>query len=711
MPDLFSILCTTCKTKLRVRDPAVVGQILACPKCSSMVLVQAPPGWAPPLPGEVPSATPAGSHGNGSAHQESAILKKPSATPAPRPVAKPLPTPAPAKSDKTAFPADPASMKETMSDSHFADVEALFSGDAGQKAATPAVAEAIRSKSKAEATSEKRRNTPAPPPPAELSTPPAVAMIHKPAVDAVPIRTKRARMMALLTIGGLMGISLAISAAYFAATWSNKPKEVVQGPSFVPDTLPAEPTEPGPKEPGSSDPSNELPPSDPMEQDPPEVPPEKPAEVETPQPPRDPLDIVNDKPRDDDNPADLRKLEDQLKGFETDAGPAAAEASTPEEPATEAPAISEDPAAPPSRSRPEPRKVDLSARLTDRMVEVEFSGQSLADVLRFLSDFSTIPITLDPDALAWSKITPAAPVNAKMENATLEQVLAEVLKPFRLEAQKLEDQLVVTRSSALRKIKCPIDDLTGGDAAKVQQLIELITALAAPDSWKSAGGLGSLTPQGNDLLVENTELAYGEVIHVCERLRQARGGRTKSVFPAELFSLERRTARATAKLDLPLTLNFGQPTLLVKILDRFAEETGTQIVVDWQAAGEIGWPPDCDATVTLDKTPLREALERLLAPMDLTVRVIDAQTLQVTTPAALDRKPEIEAYNADDLAATPEEAKALLERIAASLGGDPVLRWDSPSKTVLARLPQPQHEKLAALFQQWREKDAPENGK
>jgi hypothetical protein len=706
MPDLFSILCTTCKTKLRVRDPAVVGQILACPKCSSMVLVQAPPGWAPPLPGEVPSATPAGINGNGSGQQESAILKKPSTTPAPRPIAKALPSAVAAKSDQPTSPADPASMKETMSDSHFADVEALFGGDAGQKPAAPAVAQALRSKPKAEATNEKRRNTPAPPPPAELSTAPASAMSHRPAVDAVPVRTKRVRMLALLTIGGLMGISLAISAAYFAATWNNKPREVVEGTPLVPDTLPAEPIEPGQKETSSSDPSDELPPSEPMEKDPPENPAETPVEAESSQP-RDPLDIINDKPRDDDNPADLKKLENQFKGLESDAGPAVADATMPEKPSTESPATPEEPAAP-SRSRPEPRKVDLAARLADRVVEVEFSGQSLSDVLRFLSDFSTIPITLDPDALAWSKITPAAPVNAKMVNATLEEVLAEVLKPFRLEAQKLEDQLVVTRSSALRKIKCPIGDLTGGDAAKVQQLIEMIAVLAAPDSWKSAGGLGSLTPQGNDLLVENTELAYGEVLHVCERLRQARGGRPKSVFPPELFSLERRTARAAEKLDLPLTLNFGQPTLLVKILDRFAEETGTQIVVDWQAAGEIGWPPDCDATVTLDKTPLKEALGKLLAPMDLTYRAIDATTLQITTQAALDRKPEIEAYKADDLATTPEEANALLERIAAALGDASVLRWDAPSKTLLSRLPQPQHEKLAALLEQWREKAAPD---
>src|SRR5262245_19003376 len=43
--DLFAITCTTCKSRLRVRDPAAIGQILACPKCGGMVMVKPPPAF------------------------------------------------------------------------------------------------------------------------------------------------------------------------------------------------------------------------------------------------------------------------------------------------------------------------------------------------------------------------------------------------------------------------------------------------------------------------------------------------------------------------------------------------------------------------------------------------------------------------------------------------------------------------------------------
>ena len=42
--ESFSIICTTCQTRLRVRDESAIGQILACPKCGSMVMVDGPNG-------------------------------------------------------------------------------------------------------------------------------------------------------------------------------------------------------------------------------------------------------------------------------------------------------------------------------------------------------------------------------------------------------------------------------------------------------------------------------------------------------------------------------------------------------------------------------------------------------------------------------------------------------------------------------------------
>jgi hypothetical protein len=59
--ELFAIHCTTCKARLIVKDESVIGDILACPKCNSMVQIVPPIGWKRPAggdssPGELPAA-------------------------------------------------------------------------------------------------------------------------------------------------------------------------------------------------------------------------------------------------------------------------------------------------------------------------------------------------------------------------------------------------------------------------------------------------------------------------------------------------------------------------------------------------------------------------------------------------------------------------------------------------------------------------------
>ena len=66
---LFSVSCTTCLRKISVRKKEAIGQILECPKCSSMVMISPPEGWVdgeaasaasttPPLPAQKSIAAP-----------------------------------------------------------------------------------------------------------------------------------------------------------------------------------------------------------------------------------------------------------------------------------------------------------------------------------------------------------------------------------------------------------------------------------------------------------------------------------------------------------------------------------------------------------------------------------------------------------------------------------------------------------------------------
>ena len=56
-------------------------------------------------------------------------------------------------------------------------------------------------------------------------------------------------------------------------------------------------------------------------------------------------------------------------------------------------------------AEPTPRTVDLEARLDDPIVGVQLKETKLADAIQFLSDYSTIPISIDVENIAWAKAT------------------------------------------------------------------------------------------------------------------------------------------------------------------------------------------------------------------------------------------------------------------------------------------------------------------
>jgi hypothetical protein len=362
----------------------------------------------------------------------------------------------------------------------------------------------------------------------------------------------------------------------------------------------------------------------------------------------------------------------------------------------------------PAAPRPAPRNVDVPARLADPLVGIDVPGVPLADFLADLSSLSTIPITLEPEGLPLVGLSAATPVSLKAENTTVARSLAEAIDPLHLEYQVVDDQLIVSLSGKLTERSFPVDDLTGRNDERAEQLAEWATALVEPAIWKEGDDEGpSLTPGAEQFAVRASDRTYAGLLLLVERLRVARGLALRTRQPAEVFRLESRSARASAKLAAPISLNFSQPTLLVKIFRRLEKDGQFRILVDWRALAAEGWNADGEGTLSVQNKPLGEALTALLSPMDLTWRAIDEQTVQVTTQAALNQVLELEVYPAGKLAANAAQGEALLTRLRRALslaeaeesGG--ALRFDPVSKSVLASLPQPQQRQVEKLLGEW----------
>jgi hypothetical protein len=360
--------------------------------------------------------------------------------------------------------------------------------------------------------------------------------------------------------------------------------------------------------------------------------------------------------------------------------------------------------------RPPPRQVDVAARLDDKLNQLEFKEVPFSDFLQFVSDFSSIPVTLDPDVLPWLRLTPSSPVTALGTDATVGTLLGETLPSLGLNYVVDTDQLFVTRvppeGATLREIKLDVRDLTGGDPVELEELRAWITELVSPETWVVGGGEGSLQMADQSLVARQRDDVLFRVFALVEKLRVARGLSPQSRFDARLFQLQTRVEQARPVLQHTVSLSYVRPTSFVRVLSRMGKDAGAYLLVDWRAAARAGWNPDAEVVFVATNQPLSDALRMLLGPMDLAFRIVNENTLQVTTPEELETRLDLEFFAAADLLSAEVRPDQLLNRIRGELGesafrergGSGVLRFDEKSKHILASLPQPQQLSLSAIL-------------
>ena len=686
MEQPFSITCTTCKSRLKVRSSAALGQVVPCPKCGGMVLVKLPDAAVPPEVGNA-ATKPVEQQASGSSPHNTKDFDDVESILAGK---MPAPAAVPPRSEKT--------------------VAGSEMGSPAAAAVAPAAKAAQLAMPREESAPTARR---APQEPAE---PAAAADLPSP---------RPVRYGLWLAVSILAGIGLAVGVVVIS-TWllregggtaatgttvarsnANAAAKPISGGKPTGDATPvAKADVPPAEETPAADPppaaANDLAKSDPPEATKGPAKSADPQELVDPAPPR----AKTEKTRPAIGADPLGKFADVVGGKENPLpaaeGPPAAPKPA-EAPPDEGPAR-------PALPRPAPRNVNVAARLADPLGGIEAPGIPLVDFLQTISDLSTIPITLDPEGLAFRKLSPLSPVNIKASSTTVGKALEEALRPLQLQHVVADDQLVVTLAEPPGGIviNYPMEDLTGKNEQQAQLLAEWATALVEPALWKEGEEEGaSLTPGTETFAVQAPNRTHARLFFFCEKLRVARGLPLKGKHDAALFRLQTRTAKASQALATPITLNYSQPMLLTEILRRLGETAKVRILVDWQALATDGWNPDGEGTLVVEGKPLSEALSALLSPMDLAWRAVDEQTLQVTSTAAFEKTPELEIHPAIDLATDAAAGEALLARLRGALAipdGESAgfaIRLDPVSRSILASLPQPRQRDVERLLAEW----------
>ncbi len=352
--------------------------------------------------------------------------------------------------------------------------------------------------------------------------------------------------------------------------------------------------------------------------------------------------------------------------------------------------VADEPAAPPLPA------IDVGERLATPVPNIALTDMPLGQAVALLAQLGGMPVTLDPEGLESLGVSLRDSVSVHHAHATLGDVLEATLAErglvYHAEAgHVLITAPMVTRTGLVRR-RYSVTDLAG-DATSLQELATVIRELIAPESWQSQGGPGLLQVEDGSLVVEQTAATHHHLLVFCEKLRRARGLPIRSRFPAEWFDLATRRSRASGILQEKLTANFREPAPLVEVLGHLGGLAGADILIDRRALAAEGISDAAPASVAVVDEPFDATLDKLLRPLGLAWRSLDAHTVQVSTQAALDAAMELEFYPVapllDGLVTGPTLVEQIRTRIAgptwSDAGGPGVIHYDAKARCLIVR--------------------------
>jgi hypothetical protein len=288
-----------------------------------------------------------------------------------------------------------------------------------------------------------------------------------------------------------------------------------------------------------------------------------------------------------------------------------------------------------------------SIQLKHEFPAVAVKDMPLLDFLTLVSQLAGVPVSVGPEQLQMAGITAGRPVSVDKTEATLAEVLKSVLEPLHLEATTEGPQIIVIRQDAarVRTVDYPVDDLLGDKltAAEIGQWIE---RLIAPDSWQSAGGEGTIAAAGGSLKIEQPQAIQYQVLFFLERIRLAKGLPLRSKYPARLLSGKPFNVAIADRLDAPATFTFSHNTPLAEVFHYWQGEVGLPIFVDWPALANVGLWPDSRITCTSANESWQTAFDKILTPLELAWRAAPGGAIQITSRARVETEPVVNIYPA-----------------------------------------------------------------
>lgn len=327
--------------------------------------------------------------------------------------------------------------------------------------------------------------------------------------------------------------------------------------------------------------------------------------------------------------------------------------------------------------------VDAQQRL-QQPLGLNLQATTLHAAVVTLSQLIAVPITFDLQSLAAAGIDLGTPVTGRYLNTTAGEAIREILASAGCTLQQLAPGQMVVRSSEPRITTSLAPAMSLADLEDPEQVVAMVTQLVhQPNDTAEL----TIAADASRLNVVGSSDAAWRVALALDAVRISRK------LPPKLAASQTKGWLVDGRPEDLLPPNLGEivlegdlPRPVEHWLNQVAQANNARILIDWPNAWQYGLTPDHTLLPWSTHKSLGSLEQELLAPFGLTIRDLGEGNWLVTSKFALATSPQTVVFPQP----IPAEAM-LLERLAVAIG------YESPealpsvidpvSKRLIARLP------------------------
>jgi hypothetical protein len=336
--------------------------------------------------------------------------------------------------------------------------------------------------------------------------------------------------------------------------------------------------------------------------------------------------------------------------------------------------------------QPEFERLDFAKQLALGCGGFRYNDARLSDVLREITSITGVPITLDTDSMlahleseGGDVLNPMVSIDVK--DVDFGAVIDALIGPKGLtKSIKGNESLIIHASSNAgfveRKHRLP--NFPQADEQAGQQFVAAVQGLFSPQSWVQEQDPATIELDGNQITVNNTILVHRQIEDFIAQIQAAIDLTENPENLEAQKALQTKWNAVAERLQQPTGLQKSTDVLLTDLLNKILQKSNVTVLIDWERLMPMGWTPATKVPGHIEEESVGEVLKQLARSMNVTIRAIDPTTLELTTFEKAAQTVDTEVYHLGRVLAGPLNEQQTIWLITETLGAQlqaPQVRW------------------------------------